>query len=783
MKKLLYVVVAMIFICCSQERIQPKIYNQGINIIPAPQQIVQEKGFFRLKNNAVISSSTKESKSIAEFFASRINQSTGFNVKAGKAGGDISLNLQPEMKINPEGYKLKVMPRSVSIEAKTPAGLFYGMETFMQLLPAEIENSSVVEGIKWIAPCVEINDEPRFAYRGTMLDVCRHFFTAKEVKEQIDVLSIFKINRLHLHLTDDQGWRIEIKKYPKLTQIGSTRTLGNGKKYGGFYTQKELKDIVAYAAKRFITIVPEFELPGHELAAISSYPNLACNHKVAELNKKHIKIQPRNVWGIEDIVMCPGKEDMFKFIDEVIKEMVQIFPGTYFHIGGDECPKTSWENCPMCQNRIREEGIKGDKNHTAEQKLQSYVLQRVENELSKYGKKLIGFDEILEGGLSPESTVMSWRGEKGGIEAALQNHDVIMTPGSEGLYLDHYQGDSKVEPVAIGGYAPLIKTYSYDPIPEKLKTMHKENFIMGVQCNLWSEYIPDKAMQDYRLYPRVLALSEIAWTKPEKKDFKDFCRRIENACVRLDAHHVNYHIPLPEQPYGSCNFVAFTDNVSIPFKTTRPEKMVYTLDGTEPTAESTEYTSPLEFKNDATLKICTVLLSGKKSRVRTITVKKEKLSPSAIVENAHHGLKMEVYSGHYSNSEEMKGKKANKMEVISNLGELSGQYKQDLQNIKYYGAVAKGYINISEDGVYYFSSNNEEVWIDGECLINNRGELKRFSRNDKSVALAKGLHNFKVVFLVNITGGLPSFWDKGSIEIRKSDGDKFYPVSSENLFY
>jgi len=783
MKKILYVIAAMVAIGCSQERIQPKVYNQGINIIPAPQQIIHKEGFFSLKNNSVIGSSTKEGKSVAEFFASRINKSTGYNVKVVGERGDISLNLQPEMDLNPEGYKLEVMPRTVRIEAKTPAGLFYGMETFMQLLPAEIENSSVIKDIKWTAPCVEINDEPRFSYRGTMLDVCRHFFTAKEVKEQIDVLSMFKINYLHLHLTDDQGWRIEIKKYPKLTQIGSTRTLGNGKKYGGYYTQEELKDIVAYAAKRFITIVPEFELPGHELAAISSYPNLACNHTVAELNKKNIKIQPRNVWGVEDIVMCPGKEDMFNFIDEVIKEMVQIFPGTYFHVGGDECPKTSWKNCPMCQKRIREEGIKGDKNHTAEQKLQSYVLQRVEKELKKYGKKVIGWDEILEGGLSPDATVMSWRGEKGGIEAALQNHDVIMTPSSEGLYVDYYQGDSKIEPVAIGGYAILKKTYAYDPIPEKLKTMQKGNFILGVQCNAWSEYIPDKAMLDYRLYPRALALSELSWTNTEKKDFKDFCRRLENACVRLDEHHVNYHIPLPEQPNGSCNFIAFTDNVNITFKTTRPMKMVYTLDGTEPTYESTEYISPLEFKKDATIKICTILLSGKKSCVRTITVKKEKFSPSAVVKNKHHGLKMKVYSGHYRNPEELKGKKANKLEVISNLKELHTQYKQNLQDIKYYGAVANGYINIPEDGVYYFSSNNEEVWLDGECLINNLGELKRYSRHDKSVALSKGLHKLKVVFLVNITGGLPSFWDKGSIEVRKADENKFKPVATEDLFY
>jgi len=765
---------------CSQDRVTLKSYNEGINIIPAPQQMLQKKGFFHLKGNTVIGFSSREGKSVAEFFASRMNQSTGFKIKTKGEGGDISFNLQPEMNINPEGYELRVMPRSVSIKAKTAAGLFYGMETFMQLLPAEIESSTEIKGVKWDAPCVEIKDEPRFAYRGTMLDVSRHFFTVKELKEQIDVLSMFKINHLHLHLTDDQGWRIEIKKYPKLTEIGSKRTLADGTEYGGFYTQEELKGIVAYAAKRFVTIVPEFELPGHEMAAIASYPNLACDSRIKALKNENKTIHTRDEWGVEDIVMCPGKEDMFTFINEVIYEMVQIFPGTYFHVGGDECPKTSWENCPMCQKRIKDEGIKGDKDHTAEQKLQGYVLQRVEKELNKYGKKLIGWDEILEGGLSPSATVMSWRGESGGIAAALQDHDVIMTPASGGMYLDHYQGDSKIEPTAIGGYFILNSTYAYDPVPDTLKILHKEHFIKGVQCNLWAEFIANKAIQDYRLYPRALALAEVAWTNPEKKDFKDFCRRVENACVRLDGHNVNYHIPLPEQPKGSCNFVAFTDSVNVTFRTTRPMKMVYTTDGTEPTVESAQYTEPIEFKQDATIKICSVMLSGKKSSVRTITVHKEKFSPAVEVRNKHQGLKMKIFPGHYRNAENLKGKKSEKEKVIKALNEIPRQVSR---NMNYYAAVASGYIEIPDDGVYYFSSNNEEIWIDGECQINNRGEIKRFPRHDKSMALAKGLHPIKIVFLADMIDGNSSLWDDSHIDIRESTENKFHSVLSENLFY
>ena len=335
-----------------------------------------------------------------------------------------------------EGYTLEVTKDKVTAKARTPQGLFYAMQSFLQLLPAEVESSTTVDGMAWVAPCVNIQDAPRFGYRGVMLDPCRHFIPVENVKKHIDVLALFKINRLHWHLTEDQGWRIEIKKYPKLAEIGSKRIDGEGTEYGGFYTQEEIKEIVAYAAERFITVVPELEIPGHELAAIAAYPELSC---------KGDSITPRIIWGVEDIVMCPGKEETFRFLEDVIAEMIPLFPGTYFHIGGDECPKSSWKQCPLCQKRIREEGLKN------EEELQSYVIRRIEKVLNGHGKRLIGWDEILEGGLAPSATVMSWRGEAGGIAAANMDHDVIMTPGSGGMYIDHYQGDPKIEPVAIGG--------------------------------------------------------------------------------------------------------------------------------------------------------------------------------------------------------------------------------------------------------------------------------------------------------------------------------------------
>ena len=583
------------------------------------------------------------------------------------------------------------------------------------------------------------------------------------------------MNRMHWHLTDDQGWRIEIKKYPKLTEIASKRIDGEGTEHSGYYTQEEIKEIVKYAADRFITVVPELELPGHEMAAIAAYPNLSCKGEQGT---------PRVIWGVEDIVMCPGKEDMFTFLQDVIDEMVPLFPSEYFHIGGDECPKISWKNCPLCQKRIKEEGLKADSKHSAEERLQSYVIQRMEKYLATKGKKIIGWDEILEGGLAPSATVMSWRGEDGGIAAALMDHTVIMTPGGNGMYLDAYQGDSKIEPVTIGGYTLLEKTYSYDPIPDTLVAMGKSNYILGVQGNTWSEYMYDEAKRDYMVFPRILAVAEIGWTNLDRKDYKDFERRIENAYVRLDGHAINYHIPQPEQPNGSCNFVAFTDKASLEFKTTRPMKMVYTLDGSEPTPASTAYTAPIEITETTTLKIASVLPSGKMSPIRTIQVEKQSLAPAKEVAKTTPGLNMEVTDGMYLNVKELEAaQKETKKSVIKDLKEIRSVVKtsESMRGVNQYAAVATGYVNIPEDGVYFISSDLEEVWIDGKLLVNNGGEVKRFSRHDSSVALAKGLHEIKAVFLGHIIGGWPSNWNDGSIKLRKSDAKEFTAITPEML--
>lgn len=758
---------------------KPKEVTNEYNIVPQPNQLVPKEGRFELSNKVrlVVPSDAPEVKKVADGFAEQLKQTAGISLKeAESVDGKPAISFVLQEGMPKEGYKLSVTPTLITVTASQPNGFFYGVQTIYQLLPPAVYGKELKKKADWSVPAVEIEDAPRFVHRGLMLDVCRHYAPIEYIYKFIDLLAMNKMNVFHWHLTDDQGWRIEIKKYPKLTEIGSKRVEGEGTEHSGYYTQEEIKDIVKYAADHFITVVPELELPGHEMAAIAAYPELSCKGEAGT---------PRVIWGVEDIVMCPGKEDMFKFLEDVIDEMVPLFPSEYFHIGGDECPKTSWKNCPLCQQRIRKEGLTTDKNHSAEEKLQSYVIQRMEKYLATKGKKIIGWDEILEGGLAPSATVMSWRGEDGGIAAASMNHTVIMTPGGNGMYLDAYQGDSKIEPVTIGGYTTLEKTYSYNPVPDTLAAMGKGDYVLGVQGNTWSEYMYSEAIREYMTFPRIIAVAEIGWTNLDRKDYKDFERRINNAYVRLDEHNVNYHIPMPEQPNGSCNFVAFTDKATLEFTTSRPMTIVYTTDGSEPTAQSTVYSAPLTFTENTTLKIASALPSGKLSTVRTIQVEKQTLAPAKEVEKTAPGLNMQVFDGMFLNVKDLEAAKLQPREtkVIEETRALTAQTPspESMRGVKQYASVATGYVNIPEDGVYYISSDLEEVWIDGKLLVNNGGEVKRFSRHDSSVALAKGLHEIKAVFLGHIIGGWPSNWNDGSIKLRKEGQDKFTKITGDML--
>ncbi|GGK62560.1 beta-N-acetylhexosaminidase [Rufibacter glacialis] len=507
-------------------------------IIPKPVKLTPAKGEFQLgpKTQVLLGSNAPDLKTATDFLVDLVETSAGYKLGYGTKDkkNTISFRLDPSI-ANEEGYQLEVTPKKVTVTAKTAKGAFLAIQTLRQLMPAAIETKN--SGQKsFKIPAVSIEDAPRFAYRGLMLDVARHFQPISFVKKYIDLLAFYKINTLHFHLTEDQGWRIEIKKYPKLQEISAWRKetkVGHrrdtdkgfdGKPHGGYYTQEELKDLVAYAQARFITVIPEIEMPGHSLAALAAYPELGC---------KDSTYQVSGTWGVFKDIYCPN-EVTFKFLEDVLTEVMAIFPSKYIHIGGDEAPKDVWKKSAKAQEVIKREGLKD------EHELQSYFIQRMEKFLNSKGRAIIGWDEILEGGLAPNATVMSWRGEKGGIAAAKQKHDVIMTPNTH-LYFDHYQTKEnlKVEPQAIGGFLPLEKVYSYNPVPAVL-TPEEAKHVLGVQANLWTEYIPTQEHAESMTFPRACALAEVAWTPLTQKDYADFRLRLEQNLKHLDNLKVNY---------------------------------------------------------------------------------------------------------------------------------------------------------------------------------------------------------------------------------------------------
>jgi len=500
----------------------PSAQNKTINIVPVPQEMEMLQGCFTLSNKTAFidESNFDEMLPITEDFKNQITLSTGFTLeKTSDSKNTITLKASKN-ELPPEAYILTVIPENIVIEASGRAGLFYGLQSLKQLFPAEIFSSELVSDIAWEIPALKIKDFPRFSYRGLHLDVGRHFTPADSVKKFIDLMAQYKYNTFHWHLTEDQGWRIEIKKYPKLTEIGAWRKetlIGHysdkphqfdGKKYGGFYTQEEVKEIVAYAHKKCITIIPEIEMPGHSLAALAAYPELGCTDEQYEVATK---------WGVFNEVYCPN-EKTFQFLQDVLDEVIPLFPGKYIHIGGDECPKKQWKESALCQNIMKKEGLKD------EHELQSWFIRRIEKYINGKGKQIIGWDEILEGGLAPGATVMSWRGMDGGIAAAKQGHDVIMTPSSH-CYFDYYQTEPNKEPLAIGGLTNLKKVYEFEPVPKELN-QEQAKYIIGAQGNLWTEYMPTFAQVLYMAYPRALALAEVNWSQPNRKDWISFNKRL-----------------------------------------------------------------------------------------------------------------------------------------------------------------------------------------------------------------------------------------------------------------
>jgi hexosaminidase len=720
---------------CNTNNDETEVTDKLFSIIPAPVSLEKFNGSFLIDSTTRIIFDPKlpELKQLAGFLNEHIFNMYGLQLNISDintAGIENVIYLKiSNDSIEEEAYSLHISAPNVTIEADNTKGLFYGIQTLFQLLPAQQSKCENLE-----LDCLYIFDKPKYKWRGMHLDVCRHFFPVSFIKKMIDLIAMHKMNTFHWHLTEDQGWRIEIKKYPLLTQIGAWRdetVIGHisghpleydGKTYGGFYTQEQIKEVVAYAKSRYVTIVPEIELPGHSIAALSAYPEYSCTGGPFSVYTK---------WGISSDVFCPGNEETFEFLENILTEVVELFPGEYIHIGGDECSKKRWKKCSDCQKRIKDEGLK----NTFE--LQSYFVKRIEKFLNSKGKKLIGWDEILEGGLPERATVMSWRGTNGGIKAAIQGHDVVMTPNSH-CYFDHYQSREN-EPLAIGGLTSFEDVYCFDPMPEEL-TQQQANHIIGAQANVWTEYIPDKKHVEYMVFPRLCALSEVLWSPENVQNWDNFITRMDKHYLRLDQKNINYRIATP---YGFEAINKFLEN-SVEITLTcdiSDAEIHYTTDGTEPVIESPLYHKPLilDIEKKIELKARTFLPSGKMSSVKTGTFEKITMIEPVEIENLKSGLKFKYFEGEFESAKKIIGKH-----------KTTGVLKKLILPRKtlkhFFGLKYSGYINIPADGYYTFylkSSDGSVLYIANQLVVDNDG-CQFNGEKQGNIALKKGLHPVKL---------------------------------------
>lgn len=606
--------IVCISISCSRQSVSER---DTLALIPVPQEMKVNSDSFTLTRNAAITldQSNQALVGIAEYLNEKISPATGFELPVEKHG-KIEFKLVEDASLGDEGYQLKVKHSDILITANKPAGIFYGVQTLLQMFPAEIKSKTVQpEDKKWTIPCAEITDKPQFPWRGLMLDVSRHRFTKEEVLKYIDELAEYKMNVFHWHLTDDQGWRLEIKSLPKLTEVGAWRAPrvgqwwqrerqqpGEETTYGGFYTQEDVKEVLAYAAKRYVRVIPEIDVPGHSVAALVAYPELACMKAPDAVNVGN------KFYGEDENTLCIGKDYTFEFMDKVLTEVAALFPDEYVHIGGDECFKGFWHKCPRCQARMKAENLKN------EEELQSYFIHRMGDLLKSKGKKLVGWDEILEGGLAPDANVMSWRGMEGGIKAAKAGHHVIMTP-TEHCYLDLWQGEPSVEPDTYS-MCRLKDSYSFNPIPEGVPA----EMVLGGQGNLWAESLPTFRHVEYMTWPRGWALSEVLWSGPSKTDWEKFWPRVEKHFVRADQADINYARSMYNaivSPYLQDGVLQVELGSEI-----AGTDIYYTFDNTDPDSHTPKYTEPLSIPKNATwLRIVTYRDGKPVGKVITLTTK------------------------------------------------------------------------------------------------------------------------------------------------------------------
>lgn len=588
-----------------------------LSIIPLPKTVQENKGSFNLNSSTIITYNQPGLQKLAAFAQSAINEASAVNpavsgVSAVQKKKNIFLQLDASLKTNAEGYVLDVTPSGISIKANAENGLFYGLQTLVQLIP--------VQGTKNI-PAVYIEDEPRFSWRGMMMDVCRHKWSVDFIKKFIDQLAYHKLNKFHWHLTEDQGWRIEIKKYPKLQEIAAyrngTQYAPNRSKdvdtirYGGYYTQEQIKEVVAYAASRYVEVIPEIEMPGHSVAAITAYPCLACNENSFETGGLH---EVRKVWGVSKDIYCAGNDTVFAFLQDVLREVMPLFPSRYIHIGGDEAPHDAWAKCPKCQKRIKDEGLKN------EAELQSWFIRRMEKFINANGKRIIGWEEIMEGGLTPTATVHSWLGTQSGLKASQMGNDVIMSPYSH-LYFDGYQAEPGIEPLAMGYvFTPLDTVYAFEPRHPQMSDKDAAH-LLGAQANIWTEFITTESDFQYKVFPRLDALAELTWTPKEKKNFAGFQNRLQTQLKRYDVKNINYRIPTPQIQYSP----AADSTATIRLKNVAVNGVIrYEIDKEKVTDVSPIYKKEITLEKGAVLRFATFTNNGRQSSTEYFPKKAKK---------------------------------------------------------------------------------------------------------------------------------------------------------------
>jgi len=725
----------------------------GINVVPRPVTVKPLAGAFTLNGQTQIVAVDNQSRRIAGLFNDFLLNQHGFRLllTAARPKGKtfISFSQVASIGMPEEGYRLVIGPENIRVTGK-PAGLFYGMQTLTQLMPLRPKPAIQL-------PALDITDYPRFGYRGVLLDVGRHFFTVTYLKKYLDLAAQYKINKFHWHLTDDQGWRIEIRKYPKLTGVAprpsetpidqNSLFTDDGTPYAPYYTQDQIKDIVAYAQERFITVIPEIEMPGHSGAAVTAYPELACTQ------------------GVPDNVLCP-KEETFKFVQDVLSEVIALFPGPYVHIGGDEVQKDGWRQSAEAQAIMKREGLKN------EDELQSYFVRHIEKFLTSKGKRMIGWDEILEGGLAPNAIVMSWRGEGGGVEAVRQKHKAIMTP-TDYCYLDYNQGDSKREPLNIGGFLPLEKVYGYDPIPRELKG-EEQKYILGAQGNVWTEYISTPDYLDYMVFPRLLALSEVVWSPLEGKDYADFRRRLSYHFARLDKQDVRYRIP---EPTGLKDFYTATDDHAVvELSASIPGSQIYyTLDGSPPTDESSPYRLPfqvpLEADRKTVLNLIEVTPAGRRSVVYGATFLRQSYRDALPYTADQPGLTFIVFDGKFTTTQNIE--QGSKTATGSTSSFDLRQFGRQLN----YGVTFDGYLRVDADGFYEFAVESDDgsvLQIDDEVVADNDGNhASRIVTGH--IPLRQGFHKLKLKYYQSEGGAsLRIIWASSGGELKPLEGSALY---------